>query len=334
MTFFDEGHGASGTVPDSDARLRVGVDVGGTNIRASVFAPDGTRLAGAAEQSPHGGDAVVASVCRTVRAAVEHVPDGLYRPIGGIGIGIPGTVDPHTGIVRNAVNLGIADLDLAGRVGRELGVPVHAENDLNVAAAGAALVFPQAHGSLAILNLGTGLGAGIVSHGRVVTGTHGVAGEIGHVSVDPDGVRCGCGQRGCLETFVSATALARLWPVETGFPGAELFRAAAQGDARAVAVRDEFCFHLLQAVEILALAADPELIVIGGGVSRMGSPLLDGLRAAIDRAAHDSAFIASLGLDRRVVLEPTDVDISGLGAAQCALPFDPSLVTMPLTRAR
>lgn len=332
MTFFDDDSGGAGMT--AGQRLRVGVDVGGTNIRASVFDPGGTRLAGAAEQSPRGGDAVAASVCRTVRAAVEHVPDDLYRPLAGVGIGIPGTVDPRTGIVRNAVNLGIADLDLSGRVGRELGVPVHAENDLNVAAAGAALVFPQAHGSLAILNLGTGLGAGIVSHGRVVTGAHGVAGEIGHVSVDPDGVRCGCGQHGCLETFVSATALARLWPVETGFPGAELFRAAARGDAHAVAVRDEFCFHLLQAVEILALAADPGLIVIGGGVSRMGAPLLDGLHAAIDRAAHDSAFIASLGLDRRVVLEPADVDVSGLGAAQCAAPFDPSAVTTSLTRAR
>ncbi len=312
-------------------RLRVGVDVGGTNIRASVFDPGGTRLAGAAEQSPRGGDAVAASVCRTVRAAVEHVPDDLYRPLAGVGIGIPGTVDPRTGIVRNAVNLGIADLDLAGRVGRELGVSVHAENDLNAAAAGAALVFPQAHGSLAILNLGTGLGAGIVSHGRVVTGAHGVAGEIGHVSVDPDGVRGAAAASIRPRDVRSRHRARRLWPVETGFRGGAVpcrrGRRPCRGRARRVLLpppggRDP-----------RPRGADPGLIVIGGGVSRMGAPP-DGPYAAIDRAAHDSAFIASLGLDCRVVLELADVDVSGLGAAQCAAPFDLSAVTMPLTRAR
>lgn len=301
--------------------LRIGVDVGGTFIRASIFAPDMRLLSLARAHSPQGGFAVAEAICHTVEKAL----DALHGPapdLAGIGIGIPGTVDASTGTVRNAVNLGIHELALADRVREHFGVRVTVENDVNVAAAGASLVLPEGHDSLAYLNLGTGTSAGMIRDGRLVHGAHGIAGEIGHIVLERGGVRCGCGQHGCLETLVSGSALARLWPVEHGWPAQALFSAAASGNAKAVHVRDTYCFHLFQAVEILALAIDPTLIVLGGGVTSIGLPLLTGLRREISRAEKDSPFVASLHLSERVRLVPPHADVACLGAAHCAVPFN------------
>lgn len=313
---------------------RVGVDVGGTNIRASLFAPDGTCFASAYRSSCHGNEAVIRAICETIRDAQETAitdacQNGHSLPtIAGIGIGIPGTVDSRTGTVQNAVNLGIENCDLGAQISRHFGVPTTVENDVNVAAIGASLLFTHDAGSLAYLNLGTGVAAGFIADGHVMHGFAGLAGEIGHIQIDPAGPVCACGQRGCLEAMISGSALERVWPVEKGWPGIDLFQTASrtgtreQRGERAQKVRDDYCAHLFQAIEIIALSVDPQLIIIGGGVSHIGDPLMEGLNETIRQRENDSAFVRSLHLQTRIVLAPTDVDIARLGAAHCAVPFE------------
>lgn len=313
-------HPSSPAAPAADA-VRIGVDVGGTNIRVCAYSATGVLLAGARNRSVKGADAVVDGISATVRQALEKLGNGTST-VAGVGIGIPGTVEQGTGIVRNAVNLGIADLDLAGRLSGKLGgVPVAVENDVNVAAVGACLFEGEGEDCLAYLNLGTGVAVGFSRGRHVLHGCFGMAGEIGHISVDPQGRQCACGQHGCLETMISGTALATLWPVDSGWPGTALFEAAAAGDAHAVAVRRAFCLHLFQAVQIIALSVDPAAIVIGGGVSLIGDPLLAGLRETIADAEHRSRFVRSLRLGSRVRLAPRGTDIACLGAAHLAVPF-------------
>lgn len=309
--------------------LCVGVDIGGTNIRACIFNHHGQLCSSAWHKSVKGGKAVVEAITDTINAALERFnATQVSLPLAGIGIGIPGTVETASGTVRNAVNLGIKDLTLGPRISRKFDdVPVVIENDVNVAAVGASIVVPEGRRSLAYLNLGTGVAAGFCVDGKVFTGSHGAAGEIGHISLDPDGALCKCGQRGCLETLISGSALASLWPTETGYPGEALFFAAAAGDHHAQEVRDTYCLHLFQAVVIIALSVDPAIIILGGGVSNLGRQLIDGLDRTIRSFSAQSTFLRSLHLDKRIRLAPQTVNIAALGAAHLAAPFT-ALVTV------
>ncbi|ROS77003.1 ROK family protein [Cellulomonas sp. PhB143] len=296
----------------------VGLDVGGTKILGVLLAPDGRVVRTLRRPTVHGPDGVVAGVVEMVRALLE--PDGTAPgALTGVGIGVPGLVDPVSGSVQHAVNLGIGDepFPLAGRVAQALGVAgVRVDNDLNVAALGAAHLLPEADVDLAYLALGTGLAAGVVLNGTLRRGAAGAAGEIGHVPVDPAGPWCACGQRGCLETFASGSAIASRRPSRDGTPApAQLLADADAGDAGAVAVRDEFFDAVASAVQLLALTYDVERVVIGGGVAALGEPLLAGVRAALAERAGRSAFVASLGITDRVALSPADVPVAAVGAA-------------------
>ena len=222
--------------------------------------------------------------------------------------------------MRHAVNLGL-DGDpapLAALVSTALGgVPTAVENDLNVAALGAAhLADDDGAVDLAFLALGTGLAAGLVIDGRLRRGEGGAAGEIGHVPVDPSGPLCPCGQRGCLELYASGSAVSRLWPSRNGRPApVELFEAAAAGDPAAVEAKHRYATAVAAAVRMLVLAVDVRCVVLGGGVAQLGEPLLDAVREALAEQALTSAFIDSLGLPERVRLTPGRVPVAAVGAA-------------------
>jgi predicted NBD/HSP70 family sugar kinase len=237
-----------------------------------------------------------------------------------VGVGVPGIVNRPNGTVRHAVNLGVGDepVDLAGPLRRLTGAPVVVANDVNVAALGAAEVF-ETTADVAYLSIGTGVAVGFFLHGEMHVGARGIAGEIGNLPVDPDGELCECGQRGCLETVASGATLARRWTAPDGGPGdaSGLFAAAAAGDARAVALRDEICGHLAAAVALVAHTVDPELIVLGGGVADVGQPLLDGVRSAL-RARAVSPLVASLDLPARLTIVPDGIPVGALGAARAA----------------
>jgi glucokinase len=313
-------------VPPPGARVRdrrvpawtAGLDIGGTKVLATVLDPHGEPHETVRVPTVRGPEGVVATAARAVREVARRAGVEVAS-LDGVGVGVPGLVDPGDGSVTHAVNLGVdgARFPLADRLSRAVGgVPVRVDNDLNVAALGAAHVMGADGSDLAFLALGTGLAAGIVLGGQVRRGVTGAAGEIGHIPVDPNGPLCACGQRGCVEVYASGSALAARWPSRHGSPSpAELFDAAAAGDSEALRIKDEFASAVASAVRILQLTVDVRHVVLGGGVSALGEPLLVAVRAALEAQACTSPFLSSLRLADRVSLAPGDVPVAAVGAA-------------------
>ncbi|MFB9308960.1 putative NBD/HSP70 family sugar kinase [Agromyces hippuratus] len=305
--------------------MRLGIDIGGTKTAAVAIGADGELTDQVRMPTGFGAEEVVATALRTVERMSELSGVGAAS-FTSIGIGIPGAVDSATGRVEHAVNLGLDGLDLGRRLFDRLGVDVRVENDVKAAALGAHHLLgrsgdrvdrpgePRA-ASMAYLNLGTGLAAGVVLDGRLLRGGHGVAGEIGHIPIDPAGVVCGCGQRGCLETVASGLAIARTWPSDSEHPARELFDAADAGDAHAIAVREDFLTGVAAAVRLLVLTVDVDTVVIGGGLAALGGPLLVGIRRILNRWAAESAFLASIDLATRVQVIPPGFPAAAVGAA-------------------
>lgn len=228
-----------------------------------------------------------------------------------VGLGIAGLVQ-RDGTVRVGPNLpGIVDLPLAGLLGERLGVPVAIENDATAATWAEHRVGAGAgRAEMLLVTLGTGIGAGIVSSGRLVTGANGFAGEVGHMIIDPDGPLCPCGQRGCWERFASGTGLGRLGrdAAEAGrlsvvvervggdpetVRGDEVTAAALDGDPEALVVFDAFAGWVALGLINLTNILDPEVIVVGGGLVAAGEMLLERVRTSFERTIYSG--------DRRVL---------------------------------
>ena len=293
--------------------MRVGLDIGGTKMLGVVVADDGSVVAQAREATVTGPDGVLATATRVLdRLAAEF--DGVLP--SHVGIGFPGLVDHHRGAVSHAVNLGLGGdwLPLADQLADRTGAAVAVENDVRAAAWGAHVV--SGADDLGYLSIGTGLAAGYVLDGRLRRGAHGASGDIGHVPVDPDGPLCSCGQRGCLELSAAASALTAVWTTDGELsPGAAVFAAALSGDPRAVAVRDHFAARVADAIRMLGLAVDPAAIVLGGGITDLGEPLLAVVTAAVRAQAVASPFLAAIDLAARVRLLPAGVPAAAIGAA-------------------
>ena len=303
----------AGMADPSGRRLRVGLDVGGTKIDAVAVDASGDIRGRLRRATGWGDDAVVESIASAVTALAEESGFAL-ADVGSVGIGIPGLVDVDAGRVDHAVNLGVQSLDLATRAEQTLGVPFRVENDVKAAALGAAALSGVA-GSMAYLNLGTGVAAGIVIDGRIWRGARGTAGEVGHLSVDPRGRLCGCGQRGCVETFCGGGALAKAWGRPGALPIRDIFDAAEGGDPLAAGLRDDLFHGAAAAVRVLVLSADVETVVIGGGLTALGDRLESGIRAALHAGAEASPFMRSLRLDERIELLPAGSPAAAFGAA-------------------
>ncbi|HEV7605674.1 MAG TPA: ROK family protein, partial [Candidatus Limnocylindrales bacterium] len=255
------------------------------------------------------------------------------RDIAALGVGVPGQVDPLTGDVTLAVNLGWSDLPLGSRLEAHFGRPCVVENDVRAAALG--LHRRRVLGDiedLAYLAVGTGVSAGVVLDGRLHRGAHGLAGEIGHVIVDPGGALCACGQHGCLETLVSGSAIARLAregieagrptsmtdprPIDTTAPptAVDVYRAAASGDGLATEIADAVGRRLAWAVHLLVMAYDVERVVLGGGVSHAGETFVLPIRRELDRMRAASALAREQLVPGIVELLPVGADAGAWGA--------------------
>jgi glucokinase len=295
------------------ADVRVGLDIGATKILGAVVAADGAVLAQFREPTVPGPDGVLATATRVLdRLAAEF--DGVLP--SHVGIGFPGLVDRDRGAVSHAVNLGLGDdwLPLADRLAERTGAAVMVENDVRAATWGAHIL--SGADDLGYLSIGTGLAAGFVLGGVLRRGAAGASGEIGHVPVDPDGALCSCGQRGCLELTAAASALTAAWPTDGEVsPAAAVFAAAAAGDPRALGVRDHFATRVADAIRMLGLSVDPAVIVLGGGVTDLGEPLLAAVTAAVRAQAATSPFLAAINLAARVRLLPAGVPAAAIGAA-------------------
>ena len=216
--------------------MRVGLDVGGTKTDAVAVSPSGEIVGRVRLATGWGPDAVVATVLAAV-AALSRDAGIAPGAISSIGVGIPGQVEPGSSRVLHAVNLGVDELDLAAAVEPQLGVPVRVENDVKAAALGAdALRAAMPDGGSAPWRSSTSARASpraSSTGGELWRGARGTAGEVGHISIDPNGPLCRCGQRGCIEAFSGGAAIAERWGRPGSLPVRDVFDAADAGDAAA-----------------------------------------------------------------------------------------------------
>lgn len=313
--------------PTADGQtLSVGIDIGGSKVLAVVLDPANRVLGQARRPTQHGAPGVVDSVRATVFDALAS--SGAHaEQVCVVGVGVPGIVTPGSGVVRHAVNLGLGpvEVDLAALLSAELDAPVVVENDVNAAALGAATLLAaggtwSGTGDLGLVSIGTGLAAGVVIGGQLHRGSRGAAGEIGHVPVDPHGLLCTCGQYGCLETIASGASLTAAWRARVGARADEetVWAALAADDAGADEVVATFASGVAAAVRLLLLTWDLERVVLAGGVTEVGEPLLAAVRKALQDSAAQSPFLAALDLTHRVDLAPRDASVAAVGAAVAA----------------
>jgi glucokinase len=307
--------------------LRVGVDIGGSKVAALVVDAAGTvvgrELAPSVAADP---DLAIEQIAAVIRSAVGSSGASMDT-VDAVGVGVPGRVDRDTGTVTFAVNLGWHHLPLGERLAATLGVPVDVENDVRTAAAGLHRRAPFGRiDDLAYLSIGTGISAGIVLGGRVHRGVRGVAGEIGHIVLEPGGPRCACGLDGCFEALAAGSAIARAArdAIATGRPTSlaavadptaeDVFAAAAAGDATASGIVERATTWIARMVHALVLAYDVRLVAIGGGVSNAGGPLLERIQAGLDAICVGSPFARELLSETEVRLLSPDLEIGPWGA--------------------
>lgn len=299
--------------------LTIGLDIGGTKTLGVLLQGSGAPLATAVKPTARENQGVVATAADVVHELVDVAQDGEGAQISNsnifaVGVGIPGTVDPATGTVKNAVNLGIADLHLREELEGALGIHVDVANDVDAAALGAVHELGLT-GSVAYLNIGTGMAVCLVQDGHIYKGVSGVSGEIGHIPVDPAGVKCPCGQTGCLETLASGSAVSRLWKSSEKHASDSLLQAHLAGDPQATEVFNMLADGIAQAVRLLVLTYDPEVVIMGGGIRKIGKELLTQVDEVFDRWSEESPFIGSLNLRERLFVLPEDSDAGAVGAA-------------------
>lgn len=261
--------------------MYVGVDVGGSKVLAVELAGGGE--VGASAQLPMPGrTAPDAKVEAAVADAVAEVAAG--RPVTAVGLSAAGLVDAAGERVRFAAHLPWRDAPVRQRIADLLGVPVVLDNDANCAAyAEAAAGVARGVSSAVLVTVGTGIGGAVIVGGRVVRGMNGMAGEFGHMQVVPDGLACECGLRGCWEQYCSGRALERVMRVALGshLDGPAVAAAARSGDTVARQAIASVGTWLGVGIAALVSALDPELVVVGGGVSAVGDLLLDPARAGL-----------------------------------------------------
>jgi len=266
-------------------KFSIGVDLGGTNLRIAAVDEVGTLVEKITlgTKVSLGRDHVIDDMCTAIQSVSEKYKD--TGPLQGIGIGVPGIIDMQTGLLRGSPNLpGWADYPVHAEIERRLKTIVILENDANVAALGEQwLGAAKDFSDMTMLTLGTGVGGGLVLGGKIWHGANGMAGEYGHATVEPDGQPCGCGNRGCLEQYASATAivrmaretvaansgstLARAANSDAEFSAKSIYNLAIQGDedARRIYRQVGRCLGIMLATLVNSL--NLPIYVIGGGVA-------------------------------------------------------------------
>lgn len=298
-------------------QFRIGIDLGGTNIKAGIVNENNEILL---EKSiptlvKRSADEVIRDMAALVRSLIQEAGIGMQTVLGA-GVGSPGTVDAKKGIVVYSNNFGWEDIRLGECLSAALHMPVRVSNDANCAAlgevrAGAA----RKYANCVLLTLGTGVGSGIVIDGHIFEGAHAGGAELGHTSLVADGEECTCGRRGCLEAYVSATALIRdtrraagadpasmIWRFCNGdlerVNGRTVFDASAAGDDCARGVVDRYIRYLGEGIVNAVNLFRPDIVLLGGGVCKQGEILTKPLNAYVGRHcfAGDKGFIPEIGI--------------------------------------
>ncbi len=326
--------------PKADAQYVVGVDLGGTNVRAAVV--DAKEQIVGQSRGPSdaksGAARVIERVCETVAVAIAEA--GLKpSDVGAIGMAVPGHIDPKTGCIRWSPNFGetvdgqfrmFLDVLFCGPISEKLGIASYAGNDANVAALGE---FRYGAGrevsDLVMLTLGTGIGSGVITGGRLLTGSTGGACEFGHHVIVAGGRQCGCGTFGCLEAYCGTSAILErgLRAIETNKETVLFDRiagdkttltpkmiddAARDGDAVALSVWEETGYYLGIGIGNAANLFNPDVVVLGGGIRQA-----TGLMAAAERSLRRHS-VHSVAQNCRIVEAGLGEDAGVMGAAELA----------------
>lgn len=281
-----------------------GVDLGGTTVKIAYFNEEGTLLQNweIPTITENNGSRILPDIADSIHSFLTE--QGVdHNQIIGIGIGVPGPVDDN-GNVNKCVNLGWGVFNLKRQLEALTGFPVCAGNDATVAALGEYWKGGGAgYHSMVLATLGTGVGGGIILNGKVLNGFHGAAGEIGHMVLNRDETApCTCGKRGCVEQYCSATGivrLARLYLTHYDTPSPlreidpltckDIFDAAKDGDPAAKEILEQVYGYLGEFLANICCVVNPEAVVLGGGVSKAGAPLLEGTRRYFDKYVFHAA---------------------------------------------
>lgn len=304
-----------------------GIDLGGTTVKLGLFDEKGTILDKweIPTRKENNGSLILQDIADAILAKMEERSIDKKDVIGA-GMGVPGPVDAK-GIVHKCVNLGWGEMNVADDLSAKLGFPVKAGNDANVAALGELWQGGgKGYRNMVAVTLGTGVGGGVIIEGQMIAGATGAAGEIGHIHVEDEETEvCGCGKKGCLEQYASATGIVRLAQRrlakddkpsilrENEVGGKAVWDAVKSGDELAIEVAEQFGEYLGKGLASIADVVNPEVFVIGGGVSKAGEVLLP----YIEKNFHKYVFHACDGA--KCVLATLGNDAGIVGAARLIL---------------
>lgn len=291
-------------------------DIGGTTVKLGMFMVEGELLDKweIDTRKEDNGGFILPDIADSIKAKMES-ENIAKEDVIGIGVGAPGPVD-KSGVIYKAVNLGWGVLNIKEELEKLTGVTVMAGNDANVAALGEMWKGGgEGYSDLVVVTLGTGIGGGVIIDGRIVTGYKGAGGEIGHIHINDDETEvCGCGNKGCFEQYASATGIARLANRKLVSSNEDsvlrkceinaktVFDAVKAGDKLAMEIAEEFGEYLGKGLANVADVTNPEVFVIGGGVSKAGQVIIDYgqkyFKKYVFHACRDAKFVlAKLGND-------------------------------------
>jgi len=299
------------------SKYAFGVDIGGTTVKIGLFDQTGAVLDKweIPTVKDNGGEQVLPDVAKSILSKMEE--KGIAKAeVAGVGVGAPGAVNGKGTLVSGAVNIGWGVFNIPEVLGGLLDMPVEAANDANIAAFGEMWQGGgKGYSNLVAVTLGTGVGGGIIIDGKILIGANGASGEIGHIHIeDEETESCGCKNKGCLEQYASATGIVRLANrrlkkddkasvLRSGEVSAKtVFDAVKAGDELAIEVAEQFGDYLGKGLAAVAGTVNPEIFVIGGGVSKAGEVLLKYIIPSFQKyvfvACRDTKFaLATLGND-------------------------------------
>lgn len=307
-------------------KVLIGVDLGGTTVKLAFVSLNGNIIDKweIPTNVSENGKYIVEDIANTIQEHSQKLSIDKDQ-LAGIGMGAPGFIEFETGFVYEAVNIGWKDFALKDELEKATALDVMIENDANIAALGEMwLGAGQGAQDILCLTLGTGVGGGVITRGDIVHGVNGMAGELGHITIIPEGgYQCNCGRTGCLETVTSATGIRRtavdlmdaypksvlnkIYQEKGDFEAKDVFDAAAMQDELALKVVEKVTFYLGWTIANLSNTLNPEKIIIGGGVSKAGETLMRPLHEqfkayALKRVYEGAEMItAQLGNDAGVI---------------------------------
>ena len=277
-----------------------GIDLGGTNIAAGIVDESGKMIDSMSVPTNAGRD--FRDIVKDMAELVKKLADKTGIPISDIeaaGIGCPGSIDSERGICEYSNNLNMCHADVAGEFRKNLDIPVYIENDANAAALGEYEMNAKGSKSFVFITLGTGIGGGVIINGEIFKGFNGVGAELGHTVINVGGERCTCGRKGCWEAYASVTALIRqtkaameqhkdslmhsIAEKEGKVSGLTSFLAAKQGDEAAMEVVSQYFEYIAEGVTNLVNIFQPEILAIGGSISKEREYLLKPVKAFVEK---------------------------------------------------